>query len=130
VGVVDDGFKELTVMEYWDLQQNNPEELNKYLARQDKHLAAISEARKDKTPYFLAYFQHCFDLEPKYKRMYYNEGNVSDETRKKFPYKKKDIPAYRNKFAMLKAQADLKASDNGGNTKAEAGSDKKEATNQ
>jgi len=130
VGVVDDGFKELTDMEYWDLQQNNPEELNKYLARQDKHLAAISEARKDKTPYFLAYFQHCFDLEPKYKRMYYNEGNVSDETRKKFPYKKKDIPAYRNKFAMLKAQADLKASDNEGNTEAEAGSDKKEATNQ
>lgn len=57
-------------------------------------------------PHFLAYFQHSFDLQPKYRRFYFNEGNVDDETRKKYPYKKKDIPAYRELFAQLKAQHD------------------------
>ncbi len=54
-------------------------------------------------PDFLAYFQHSFDLEPKYKRLYFNEGNVSDDVRKKYRYKKKNIPAYRERFEQLVA---------------------------
>lgn len=57
-------------------------------------------------PHFLAYFQHSFDLQPKYKRFYFNEGNVDDETRKKYPYRKKDIPAYRELFTQLIKQRD------------------------
>lgn len=130
VGTVDDGFQELSVVEYLQLQDSDPEGLQEYQKRLAEHEAAVSKAQKDKTPYFLAYFQHSFDLEPKYKRMYFNEGNVSDETRKKYPYKKKDIPAYRTKFATLKAQASGKDATEVQNTGAEAGNDNKEATNQ
>ena len=106
----DDGFKELTDMEIMTLQNSDPTKLQAYYEAQEKHNAALSEARKDNTPYFLAYFQHSFDLEPKYKRLFYNEGNVSDAIRKKYPYKSKDKEAYRKKFKLLKAQADrLKA---------------------
>lgn len=56
-------------------------------------------------PDFLAYFQHSFDLEPKYKRLYFNEGNVSDEVRKKYRYKKKNIAAYRERFKQLVASS-------------------------
>lgn len=130
VGVVDDGFKRLTDVEYLTLQQNDAAAFQEYNTRLDEHEAAISKARKDKTPYFLAYFQHSFDLEAKYKRLYYNEGNVSDETRKKYPYKKKDIPAYRAKFSMLKAQADGKNKADESGIATEEESDKKEATKQ
>ena len=102
----DDGFRELDDMEYMDLQMNNPEALAKYNEELEKHRAAKAKEKEDKTPYFLAYFQHSFDLEPKYKRLYYNEGNVSDDIREKFPYRKKDIPAYRKRFNNLIKQRD------------------------
>ena len=57
----------------------------------------------DNTPYFLAYFQHSFDLEPRYERLFHNEGSIDDDLRKKFPYRKKDKDKYRAKFAALKA---------------------------
>lgn len=57
-------------------------------------------------PYYLAYFQHSFDLQPEYKRYYINEGHVSEELRKKYSYRKKDIPAYRRLFTILKARDD------------------------
>ena len=59
-------------------------------------------------PDFLAYFQHSFDLEPKYKRLYFNEGNVSDDVRKKFRYKKRNISAYRERFKALYENANNK----------------------
>lgn len=130
VGTVNDGFKELSDVEYINLQNSDPEEFSKYKERLAEHEAAISKAQQDKTPYFLAYFQHSFDLEPKFKRLYFNEGNVSDETRKKYPYKKKDIPAYRTKFATLKAQADSKGATGKKSFGSEAGNDNKEATNE
>lgn len=58
----------------------------------------------DSIPHYLAYFQHSFDIEPKYKRYYFNEGNVPDETRKIYKYKKKNIPAYRKLFKLLMEQ--------------------------
>lgn len=63
----------------------------------------------DKIPHYLAYFQHCFDLEPKYKRFYFNEGNVSDKLRKAHPYRKKEIPAYRELFKRIIEQRDSNA---------------------
>lgn len=107
---VDDGFRELSDVELMELQNSDPAKLAAYYEAQEKHMADIAASRQDNTPYFLAYFQHSFDLEPKYKRLFYNEGNVSDDIRKKFKYTKKNIPAYRKKFKALKAQADrLKA---------------------
>lgn len=57
-------------------------------------------------PFYLAYFQHCFDIDKSpnktYKRYYFNEGNVSDELRKKYPYLEENVEAYRKLFRMLK----------------------------
>lgn len=105
-----DDFQELSDMEQMELQQKDPAKYAEYLEALDKHEAAKAAARLDKTPYFLAYFQHSFDLEPKFKKLYYNEGNVSDDIREKFKYRKKDIPAYRRKFNALIAQRDRLAS--------------------
>ena len=60
-----------------------------------------SDSESDEVPEYLAFFQHSFDMMPQYKRLYFNEGNISDETRKAHPYRKKDIPAYRALFRQL-----------------------------
>lgn len=52
-------------------------------------------------PYYLAYFQHSFDLDRELKRDYFREGNVNEERRKSHPYKKKDIQKYRDLFKAL-----------------------------
>ena len=49
----------------------------------------------------MAFFQHAFDLEPKFVRLYFNEGNVSDDVRKAHPYHRADIPKYRNMFDYI-----------------------------
>lgn len=54
-------------------------------------------------PHFLAYFQHSFDLEPGYKRLYFNEGNIDEKLRERHPYKKRDIQKYRDKFRLIMA---------------------------
>ena len=66
--------------------------------------AAVKMQTND-TPRFLAYFQHCFDLDPSfYERFFKNDGNITDEIRKKYPYieSKKDL--YREKFNMMMAK--------------------------
>lgn len=115
-GDSDGGFRELTEMEYFDMQQNHPEQLIEYNKKLEEYNAMKAASAGDTVPHFLAYFQHSFDLEPKYKRLYFNEGNVSDETRKQHPYRRKDIPAYRRKFGLLtkkiKPTATAAATDN------------------
>lgn len=115
-GDSDGGFRELTEMEYFDMQQNHPEQLIEYNKKLEEYNAMKAASAGDTVPHFLAYFQHSFDLEPKYKRLYFNEGNVSDETRKQHPYRRKDIPAYRRKFDLLtkkiKPTATAAATDN------------------
>lgn len=56
----------------------------------------------NETPRFLAYFQHCFDLEPTfYKKYYVSDANVNDDVRKKYPYEEDKIAQYREKFDLL-----------------------------
>lgn len=52
-------------------------------------------------PSFLAYFQHSFDIEPRYKNFFSNEGAIDDDTRKKYPYSEKNINQYRLRFSEL-----------------------------
>lgn len=96
-------FKELSDMELAKLQREDPAAAIKYYDELEKHTAAQLKAGSNKTPHFLAYFQHSFDMEPKYLRLYANEGNVSDETRKKYPYDKDKANEYREKFNMIAA---------------------------
>ncbi len=103
------GFKELSDREYMLLQRTDPAAAVAYNEERNRYYEAMAAARADKTPYFLAYFQHSFDLEPKYRRLYANEGNVSDDIRDKFPYKQEEAEAYRRKFDMLYAESRKKA---------------------
>ena len=58
--------------------------------------------KENQTPSFIAYMQHCFDLDPTYYNKYYNsDANISDEIKKKFPYDKNKAQEYREKFENL-----------------------------
>mgnify|MGYP002623362898 CR=1 FL=1 len=63
---------------------------------------------KDIPPY-LAYFQHCFDLDPTrtYFRYYHREYNVSEKLRAKYKYKLKNRDLYRQMFDLLKKRDDM-----------------------
>ncbi len=96
------GFNRLSDAEYMELMRTDHEAWEKY----NEDLRRFEEAAgsgNDTIPHYLAYFQHSFDLEPKFRRYYFNEGNISDETRKKHPYRAADIEAYRRKFEQLYA---------------------------
>ena len=127
VGVGDDGFRELGDVEFMHLQNTDPAAAVRYTEALQRHNEMMAAAGADKTPHFLAYFQHSFDLEPKYKRLYANEGNVSDDIREKFPYEEAKADEYRRKFSILhaaargrtaaEAPADGNGNDNGNETK-------------
>ena len=58
--------------------------------------------QENKTPSFLAYMQHCFDIDPSYYKKYYNsDANISDEIKKKYPYDQSKAQVYREKFETL-----------------------------
>ncbi|MBR1548911.1 MAG: hypothetical protein IJ637_09335 [Prevotella sp.] len=60
-------------------------------------------------PQYLAYFQHCFDLDGKkrkYWRFYGRELDVSEEMRKQHGYKLKERPIYRAMFEQMKQRDD------------------------
>lgn len=117
-----DGFHQLTTSEEEELQYGDNYERyidyikhkEAYMKSHDGVLPEIKEVPKvqkpkaadedidtDKIPFYLAYFNHAFEMEPKYKRMYFNEGHVPENLRKTYKYKKSDIPAYRKLFRLL-----------------------------
>ena len=117
-----DGFHQLTASEEEELQYGDNYERyidylkhkEAYMKEHDGVLPPIQEKPKvqkvkapdedietDKIPFYLAYFNHAFEMEPKYKRMYFNEGHVPEDLRKTYKYKKNDIPAYRKLFRLL-----------------------------
>lgn len=97
------GIGALSEQEQDELMLNDPAKYNLYMREQEK---VRRDGMEDKTPYFLAFFQHSFDLKPEYKMLYFSEGNVKETTREQYPYKRKDIEAYRQKFLMIKAKLD------------------------
>lgn len=115
---VDDtpGFKLLTPAEEDSLMVSDPGEYNKYMAdlvawqNQRDSIKAVHPQKADDgidiedIPYYLAYFQHAFELEPLFKRIYFTEGHVSEDMRKLYKYKNKNIPAYRKLFRLLYEQ--------------------------
>ncbi|MBQ0073464.1 MAG: hypothetical protein KBT34_04660 [Prevotella sp.] len=52
-------------------------------------------------PNYLAFFHHSFELEPSYKWLYFNDGQISDQLRERYKYRKKDIPRYRDMFNSM-----------------------------
>ena len=109
-------FKVLTPAEEDQLMMSNPGEYNLYMEKlsawqhQRDSIAAARPKQADDgidiedIPYYLAYFQHAFELEPLFKRIYFTEGHVSEDMRKLYKYKNKNIPAYRKLFRLLYEQ--------------------------
>lgn len=64
-------------------------------------------------PQYLAYFQHCFDLDPtrKFLNFYLHDIQVSEDMRKKFKYKLKNRDLYRQMFKLLKKRDDTELPD-------------------
>lgn len=63
-------------------------------------------------PYYLAYFQKCFETDKKFMKYYFNEGNITEEMRKKsrHAYKNSRIPIY-NKIFRLREIVDQEKAD-------------------
>lgn len=107
-----DGFKVLTKAEEDKLISTNYAEYEEY----EKKLAAYKAAHKDEVTaepvdisnikHYLSYFHHSFLLEPTFKRLYYNEGHIDEEMRKKYKYLKKDFAGYEEQFKLLKVRDD------------------------
>ena len=109
-------FKVLTPAEEDQLMMSNPGEYNLYMEKlsawqhQRDSIAAARPKQADDDidiegiPYYLAYFNHAFELEPLYKRIYFTEGHVTEDLRRQYKYKNKNIPAYRKLFRLLYEQ--------------------------
>lgn len=94
-------FQELTTEEFLHLQQTNPDSLVRYEKAMEAYDAEQRKVKNMKVPFYLAFFQHSFDLQPSYLRLYLNEGNINDDLRKKYPYRSKDIIKYRQMFELI-----------------------------
>lgn len=99
-------------------KMNNGNPLKWYLrgileAEKEEEALKNSKSLKESTkiPDFLAYFHHSIELDKKYKWFYYNEGQVSDELRKVYPYDKMKFNAYREKFRSLTGIGDEQKTD-------------------
>lgn len=66
---------------------------------EEQHLGEAK--KKDYIPSYLAFFNRSFEMEPTFKRLYFNEGQISDKLREKFKYDKKQKPRYREMFDDL-----------------------------
>jgi hypothetical protein len=96
-----------------------------------KKSATVDVSKFQGIPQYIAYFQHAFDLDPtkKYFRYYGNESNVSEELRRKYPYKFKKRDLYREMFKLLKKRDDQTASYSmNSSEKKESDAEKKEDT--
>ncbi|MBR4565523.1 MAG: hypothetical protein IKO17_01080 [Prevotella sp.] len=108
-------FKELTKEEYDMLSPGRQllyqDDLKRWKEEQEKRskLENDEDANIDVKgiPYYLAYFQHAFDLDPNMKKFYYKDGQVISKLRRTYKYKHNKIPAYRKLFKQLKLTDDI-----------------------
>lgn len=108
-------FIELTPEADDSLRQKDPGAWSKYNDR----LIAYDEARKQieaeedeqisqnnvtEVPHYMAYFQHSFDLQPRYLNYYLEEGHIGDDLRKKYKFKVANMDVYRKLFDRLRKE--------------------------
>lgn len=67
-------------------------------AAKEKEKSRNTGNKANYIPEYMCYFHHSFELDPSLKRLYFNEGNIDDELRKKYRYRKSLIPQYRQMF--------------------------------
>lgn len=71
------------------------------LAARQEELKPSHAGNENYVPDYLCYFHHSFKMDPSYKMYYFNDGQISDDMRKKYLYKKKNYDKYEAKFKNL-----------------------------
>lgn len=105
--------EQLSDAEMMELLRTDPDKYYALLDEQDANDAQAAQyADVAETPDYMAYFQHSFDLEPKFMRFYRHEANVSDKLRKSHPFLTKDIPLYRKKASLLMQEINRRKAQN------------------
>ncbi len=108
--VVVPGFEDFKILSEEEEEKLASGEFTVYQNRRTAYEEALkaltaSEGKEEQTkrgkefiPYYLGYFQHCFDLDPSYMQYYFTEGHVQTEVRQKYKYKIKNMELYRKLF--------------------------------
>ena len=108
--VVVPGFEDFRILSEEEEEKLTSGELTVYQNRRTAYEEALnaltaSEGKEEQAKrgkefihYYLAYFQHCFDLDPSYMQYYFTEGHVQTEVRQKYKYKIKNMELYRKLF--------------------------------
>lgn len=99
-----------TEIEEWYKQDEALKYVNEMKDRNPKkwYLRALLSTNKPEIdeatglPYYLAFMQHCFDLDPSYKQFYQDEGRIDNQMRKKYPYDIAKIETYRELFSRIR----------------------------
>lgn len=70
------------------------------ILKADEEVLKVNQ-NTDKTyvPLYLALFYKSFTLDPSLRTVYFNDGQISIDLRKKYKYRKRDIPRYEAKLA-------------------------------
>lgn len=76
------------------------------IAARQEAIKSSHSTRDTYVPDYLCYFHHAFKLEPSYKFYYFNDGQVSDDLRKLYLYKKKNYDKYEQRFNNLVVLSD------------------------
>ena len=113
-----ENFRVLSDKEVQELQNSDLEAYNNYYPRLEAYEKALREYEAEhpassievpsRIPYYFAYFQHSFDLQPYFLKYYLQEGHVTDEQRRLFKYKLKYADAYRKLFDELQKEGKKK----------------------
>lgn len=71
------------------------------IAARQEAVKSSHSTSENYVPDYLCYFHHSFQLDPSYKFYYFNDGQISDDLRKLYLYKKKNYQKYEQKFKNL-----------------------------
>ena len=72
--------------------------------KEEKKAEPEAAVNLENIPHYLAYLQACFDIDAAFKKYYFAEGAINEKLRRQYPYKKKNIQAYRLLFEKLRAR--------------------------
>lgn len=87
----------------WAKRTNNKllEDVQPDLSKYDDDQAESDDLELNKIPHYLAYFHHCFKLRPEYRKFYFNDGQINEKQRERYPYIRTQVPAYDKLFKLL-----------------------------
>lgn len=71
-----------------------------------ENVRPVPSIKKDYIPLYLALFWKSFTIDPDLRLTYFQEAHISDDLRKKYKYRKRDIPKYKELLAKYLSSDD------------------------